>query len=131
IPAYTDFQPGSIRLNDESVSDADGYSSSPPRVEVHIDKLSSRLGANQATIKFKAKIRSVPTVVAVRNEVSVSAKGINAFRLPVVETTVFAHIAEREHVMETVPQLTSQPKLELTQNIQFDEAKATIKPESN
>ena len=131
IPAYTDFVPGSIRMNDDAVADSDGFSSSPPRVEVNVGSLSSHLGSNQATIKFKVKIRSVPTVVAVRNEVAVNARGVPSFRLPVVETTVFAKIAEREHVMETVPQLTSQPKLEVTQNIQFDEAKASIRPESN
>jgi uncharacterized repeat protein (TIGR01451 family) len=130
IPAYTDFVPGSIRLNDDAVADVDGYSSSPAHVEVHVGSLSSRLGSNQASIKFRTRIRSVPTVVAVRNEVSVSARGLPSFRLPVVETTVFAKIAEREHVMETVPQLTSQPKLEVTQNIQFEPAKATIRPES-
>jgi uncharacterized repeat protein (TIGR01451 family) len=130
IPAYTDFVPGTIQLNDQPVADAEGYASYPPRIEVRIPSLSSRSGSNLATIKFKTRIRSIPTVVAVRNEATVTAPGIGTLRLPVVETTVLTETAEREHVTETAPQVSSVSKLEITQNIQFEPASAKIQPSS-
>ena len=50
--------------------------------------------------------------------------------MPVVETTVLTVTAEREHVTETAPQISSVSKLEITQNIQFEPASAKIQTPS-
>lgn len=130
IPVNTEYSAGSLKLNGQPLGDAEGYVSTPPRIEVRLSSLGSDPGANQATIVFKARIRSdLPMVLTVRNEAQVSAAGVEPYTLPAVETPVFPATAQRERAFETPPSSTP-PKLEVTQAIQFEPNTATIRPES-
>ncbi len=130
IPANTEYVAGTLKVNAQPLADDQGYASTPARIEVHLGSLGSDPGANQATISFKARIRSdLPTVLSVSNQARLSASGTAEVNLPTVETAVFPATAQRGRVFETPP--TSVPaKLEITQNIQFEPSGAKLRPES-
>jgi uncharacterized repeat protein (TIGR01451 family) len=130
IPANTDYLAGTIQRNGMPVADSGAYRESPPEIVVRVLSIDASGPGAQATIGFKVRIRStLDALTTVRNEARVSADGLGELPLPAVETAVFPAAAQREKVVQTTPTAGAR-KLEVTENIQFDPAAATIRPES-
>lgn len=128
IPADTDYQLGTVKLNSQMVPDGQAYSPAPPAVRVALGTLAPN---GQATVSFKARIRTgTATIVTVHNQARVSAAAVGSFDLPPVDTPVFPVTAEREHVTETPRSVEGMRKLQVTQNIRFHDRQADIDPES-
>jgi uncharacterized repeat protein (TIGR01451 family) len=129
IPADTEFVPGTIVANGLPVADFSGFTPAPPQVVVRLASVGGS-GAGPATISFKARIRpNLDTPTTIRNDTRVSADGLGTFGLPPVETAVFPASGQREKVVQT-PSTPGPRKLEVTENIQFEPAGSTLRPES-
>ncbi|MGH7822132.1 MAG: OmpA family protein [Candidatus Binatia bacterium] len=131
IPDNTDYVAGSTSVDRLPLSDSSAYATSPPSVVVPIASIGAGAGANQKTVSFKARIKpDLATAATIRNEARVDGDGIDEFALPAVDTAVFPAAAQREKVVQTTPP-EGRRKLEVTENIQFEEAGSTLLPQSH
>ncbi|MGH7898705.1 MAG: hypothetical protein ACREQQ_12175, partial [Candidatus Binatia bacterium] len=118
-------------MNDEPVADAVGYSPAPPRIELRVTSLGTAADDDQMTIEFKVRVRTgIPSLTSVRNEARIAIGG-REFGLPAAETAVFPITAERERAFVTPSPISPKPRLEITQNIQFETNQAVLRRESH